>query len=146
MHDYLGMDDIFKLVAVHAIEVLTHRVVSALWNTTAYTMGACWLAPRVRCQRSDGRREGDAGRAESLHRTSPRRGWHLLIGLQPRPGAGIFSGADTFHRKSGGIACLLADWHSLIKEAVSMKKAKIVAALMALASFVLSAGAFITWK
>jgi len=27
-----------------------------------------------------------------------------------------------------------------------MKKAKIVAALMALASFVLSAGAFITWK
>jgi len=27
-----------------------------------------------------------------------------------------------------------------------MKKAKIVAALMALASFVLSAGAFITWR
>jgi hypothetical protein len=32
------------------------------------------------------------------------------------------------------------------EEAVSMKKAKIVAALMALASFVLSAGAFITWR
>ncbi len=30
VHDYLGMDDIFTLVAVHAIEVLTHRVVVCL--------------------------------------------------------------------------------------------------------------------
>jgi hypothetical protein len=34
----------------------------------------------------------------------------------------------------------------LFKEAVSMKKAKIVAALLAMASFVLSAGAFISWR
>jgi len=31
-------------------------------------------------------------------------------------------------------------------EAILVKKAKIVAALMALASFVLSAGAYITWR
>jgi hypothetical protein len=31
-------------------------------------------------------------------------------------------------------------------EAILVKKAKIVSALMALASFVLSAGAFLTWR
>lgn len=38
-------------------------------------------------------------------------------------------------------------WHSLTTGGLYfMKKAKIVAALMALASFVLSSGAYLTWK
>ena len=41
----------------------------------------------------------------------------------------------------------VSEWQSLdIGGYILMKKTKIVAALMALASFVLSAGAFVTWR
>ncbi len=44
------------------------------------------------------------------------------------------------------IACPISEWQSPLEEAISVKKAKIVVALMSLVSLVLSCGAFLTWK